>query len=415
VEISGYLVTLRRWWWTLLVATWVTALAGLIAASSMTRVYEAEARLLVGPFNTDLNTQRASGQLTLTYGELVTSRPLLESVIGELGLDVEVDDLREAVAATPNDVTRLLTIRVQGPDPEEAAFIANALAAATEDLASGASSVLRPEGEIHIVNAATPPTVPIAPQVSLIVMMSAAAGLVAAITIVLMLDHLETRVRSVEDLGRVSMLPVLGRFVVPAGQPGEPGGAISPARAAPVGEAGGAYRLLAARITSAEGPLDKPTILVQGTAVDDGSDAFAADLAAVLAERMRSVNLVTELVTRPTPSVAGPTWTPDPGDGAADPAAARRELVAAADALVIHAPSLEASSVGLDWAPLADVVVLVAARDVADRKVVAATAGAMRPLGARVVGSVLLRPSGGGSFVDRFRSSDQTRATAERD
>jgi capsular polysaccharide biosynthesis protein len=415
VEISGYLVTLRRWWWTLLVATWVTALAGLIVASSMSRVYEAEARLLVGPFNTDLNTQRASGQLTLTYSELVTSRPMLESVIAELGLDMDVEELREVVAASPNDVTRLLTIRVQGPDPQEASDIANALAAATDELASGASSVLRPEGEIHIVNEASPPTDPIAPQVSLIVLMAAAAGFVVAITIVLILDHLETRVRSVEDLSRVSMLPVLGRFVVPASQPGPAGAGITPARAAPVGAAGGAYRLLSARITSTDGPLDTPTILVQGTAIDDGSDAFAADLAAVLAERIRGVHLVTGQVSRSTASVAGPIWTPDPGEGADDPAGARRALVDATEALVIHAPSLETSSAGLDWAPLADVVVLVAARDVAERKVVAATAGAMRPLGARVVGSVLLRPSGGGTFMDRFRSSDQTRVSAERD
>src|SRR5215203_3292641 len=174
VEISGYLVTLRRWWWTLLVATWVTAVAGFLVASSLTRIYEAEARLLVGPFNTDLNTQRASGQLALTYGELVTSRPMLESVIEELGIDVDVEDLRDTVTSTPNDVTRILTIRVQDPDPERAAEIANALAAATDELASGTSSVQRPEGEIHVVNLASPPTTPVAPQVSLIVMMSAA-------------------------------------------------------------------------------------------------------------------------------------------------------------------------------------------------------------------------------------------------
>ncbi len=105
--------------------------------SSLTRIYEAEARLLVGPFNTDLNTQRASGQLALTYGELVTSRPMLESVIAELGLTTAVDDLRETVASSPNDVTRILTIRVQDADPAQAAAIANALAAATEELASG--------------------------------------------------------------------------------------------------------------------------------------------------------------------------------------------------------------------------------------------------------------------------------------
>ena len=414
MEISGYLVTLRRWWWTLLVATWITAVAGFIAASSLTRIYEAEARLLVGPFNTDLNTQRASGQLALTYGELVTSRPMLESVIAELGIEADTEELREAVASTPNDVTRILTIRVQDPDPARAAEIANALAAATDELASGTSSVQRPEGEIHVVNLASAPTTPVAPQVSLIVMMAAAAGFVAAVAAVLILDLLETRVRSNEDLSRVSMLPVLGRFSV-IGQSGRHGAGLTPTRTAPVGAAGGAYRLLAARILSTDGPVIARTILVQGTAIDDGSDAFAADLAAVLAERTRGATLVTRHVNAPTPAAAGSTWTPDPGIGADDPAGARRQLIEGAEALIVHAPSLERSSAGLDWASLVDVVLIVAARDLADRRVVAATAGALRPLGARVVGSVLLNPTGGGSFADRMRPSGQAQAASERD
>jgi capsular polysaccharide biosynthesis protein len=414
VEISGYLVTLRRWWWTLLVATWVTAVAGFLVASSLTRIYEAEARLLVGPFNTDLNTQRASGQLALTYGELVTSRPMLESVIEELGIDVDVEALRETVASIPNDVTRILTIRVQDPDPERAAEIANALAAATDELASGTSSVQRPEGEIHVVNLASPPTTPVAPQVSLIVMMSAAAGLVAAVAAVLILDLLETRVRSNEDLSRVSMLPVLGRFSVIGGQSGRHGG-LTPNRPAPVGAAGGAYRLLAARILSTEGPSMARTVLVQGTAIDDGSDAFAADLAAVLAERTRNAVLVTRHVNVSTPATAGTTWKPDPGVGVEDPAAARQNLIDSAEALIVHAPSLERSSAGLDWASLVDVVLIVAARDVADRRVVAATAGSLRPLGARVVGAVLLNPKGGGSLSDRIRPSGQAQTATERD
>jgi Mrp family chromosome partitioning ATPase len=211
------------------------------------------------------------------------------------------------------------------------------------------------------------------------------------------------------------MLPVLGRFASSTDQPESAGEAVTTTRAAPDGPASGAYRLLSARIINADGPVAARTILVQGTAIGDGSDAFAADLAAVLAERMRGVGLVTSHVTKPTISVAGTTWTPDPGTSADDPAAARRELVAAADALVIHAPSLETSSAGLDWATHADVVVIVATRDLADRRVVAATTESLRALGARVVGSVLLRPAVGTSLLDRVLSTGRARVAALRD
>ncbi len=189
----------------------------------------------------------------------------------------------------------------------------------------------------------------------------------------------------------------------------------TPTPAIPIGAAGGAYRLLAARIMSVDGPAAERAILVQGTAVDDGSDAFAADLAAILAERKPGVRLVTGHVTKPTLAAAGTTWTPDPGEGAEDATEARRALLEASEALVIHARSLDTSSAGLDWATLADVVLIVATRDLAERRVVAATAGALRPLGARVVGTVLLGSTGGGSALDRFRTTDRTRTAAERD
>ena len=70
MELSGYLETARRWWWTLLIATWVAGLAGYIVATRIPPTYEARSTLLVGPIQGDLNTLRASGQLALTYAEL---------------------------------------------------------------------------------------------------------------------------------------------------------------------------------------------------------------------------------------------------------------------------------------------------------------------------------------------------------
>ena len=77
MELTGYLAVARRWWWTLLVATWVAAMAGLLVATRITPTYEAQAQLLVGPINTDSDTLRASGLLVQTYAQLAISPPLL--------------------------------------------------------------------------------------------------------------------------------------------------------------------------------------------------------------------------------------------------------------------------------------------------------------------------------------------------
>lgn len=399
MEISGYAAALRRWWWTLLVATWVAALAGYLVASGLTRIYEAETRLLVGPFNTDLTTQRASGQLTLTYAELVTSQPLLESVIADLGLERDVDDLRKTITASPNDVTRFLTIRAQDPDPRQAAAIANALAQATDELASGTAGVLRPEGEIQVIDRANEPTSPVAPQVSLIVLMAAAAGLVGALVIVLMLELLSTRVRSAEDLARATSLPVLASLAQPIRV--EPGtGATRPS---PTADAAGAYRVLSTRLVRGGTATPTRVLLAQATAAGDGADGFAADLAAVLAERSRRVALVSDATGDAIVTTQGVGSIRDPGVGSDDAMELRRRLASSVDVLVVHAPALDASPAGLVWTPIADAVVLVAARDVTDRRAAAATADSLRSMGAPVVGAVLLAPTGRGLLRGRLR------------
>ena len=151
MELTGYLAVARRWWWTLLVATWVAALAGLLVASRITPTFEAQAQLLVGPNNTDSDTLRASGLLVQTYAQLAISSEPLKSTAQELGVADPVK-LGQAVRATANDTTRILTIRAQDSDPEKAARIANTLAEELIHLTTGATT--RPEGQLEIIGKA---------------------------------------------------------------------------------------------------------------------------------------------------------------------------------------------------------------------------------------------------------------------
>ena len=62
MELTGYLAVARRWWWTLLVATWVAGVSGYVVASQIPPTYEAETQLLIGPYNTDRDTLAAVGR-----------------------------------------------------------------------------------------------------------------------------------------------------------------------------------------------------------------------------------------------------------------------------------------------------------------------------------------------------------------
>jgi len=126
-------IAIVRAWLPLLVASVVLA-AGVafVVSSLLPKVYEATARLNVGQslsaVNPDYNQLLVSQRLSTTYAAVATTRPILETVIKQLGLGVTSDELLKRVRAdAPLDST-LLTITAQDADPSRAAAIANALA-----------------------------------------------------------------------------------------------------------------------------------------------------------------------------------------------------------------------------------------------------------------------------------------------
>jgi polysaccharide biosynthesis transport protein len=418
VELTGYLAVARRWWWTLLVATWVAGVSGYVVASQIPPTYEAETQLLVGPYNTDRDTLVASGDLVQTYSQLVTTTPLLESAIAEAGATLTATDLNLATRVTANDTTRFLTIRVQDTSPVMAATLANKLADELTLLASRGTN--RPEGQVTVVDFAVPPTDAVAPQKSLIVGLAALAALIGAMVLVMLLEYLSAAVRSEDELGRLTGLPLLGRLDIARSLPGERGLIDQ----APDSAAAAAYRLVLAKAAFRETGGPARSIVVIGTGSDGASSQVASNLAAITARSGRQVVLVdydasdasvtrifglhdrsgvTDLVDASPADVSsrlvrvsstlrilahGISQEPDTIDP--DRAAAViAALVDQADLVLINAGVLHLSAGALAWAQAADAAILVAVRDQARRDDVEYAAESLRLVGVEVAGTVL--------------------------
>jgi polysaccharide biosynthesis transport protein len=418
VENWGYLSLIRRWWWTLLVATWVAGLLAFVVAIQIPPTFESRARLLVGPINTDLNTLRAGGQLVQTYAELVTSRPLLESTVEELGLDLDASDLEENVTASPDDVRRLLTIRVQSSDPDDAAAIANTLAQELIQLASGGAGPARPEGELSIIEFAEPSGSPVAPQVSLLVILAAIAGLLGALVLILLVEFFSDRIRGQGELAELARSPVLASVALPEGATGrQPTLLFEP----PPGSVD--FSLLATKIRATDDGAIRRLVVV-GLKEADDAGAVAANLAAALAAQGTSAALIdaegsargitarlrlddrpglSSLIDHPRttidrfdlPAVRGVTVVPtgeEPVqvDSPAAAAAILDRIGAGHDVLVVHAAPAATSAAALSWASAADAVLLVVPADGGSRGPVIATADNLSVIGARLLGVVRL-------------------------
>jgi polysaccharide biosynthesis transport protein len=418
MELSGYFAVARRWWTTLLIATLVAGFAGYFIASGVPSTYESTTRLLVGPVVGDVDVMRAAGAISYTYAELAVSEPALDTVRDSLGLPAETPIVARAI---PNETTRILQIRAEYGDPNVAASISNLLSENLIEIET--SGVVLPEGQLSVVEPAVANPAPIAPQVSLIAIIAGAAGLLAAIVLVLLVEYFGNTVNSRRDLAELSGVPVLGfaalgrRFRPSRRQP-------TIVDAMPESSAASAVRFIATKIAYVDPNRPTSSVLIVGTATRDGAADLAVGVATSLARSGRRVVLVdaneergeiTELLGAEGPGLSDLLARPDlaPRDVAlirprwpavipkgetsenqlVDPDAARRvisSLHRQFDIVVIGAAPIHLSGNALVWAQAAGSVVLTAERDRARRDDVTYALENLAAVKSSVLGTVLL-------------------------
>jgi non-specific protein-tyrosine kinase len=126
-----YFNFIRRWLWLILLATISAGLITFFISSRQPAIYEARARLIIGPGiegpNPSENDIQTGGRLMQTYAELATTRPVLQTVIDNLGLDLTPEQLNKLLTIRPTTETQFLTIVVEDSDPIRVTAIANEL------------------------------------------------------------------------------------------------------------------------------------------------------------------------------------------------------------------------------------------------------------------------------------------------
>lgn len=183
-------------------------LAGAYTKLMITPMYSTTATLLVLSKETTLTSiadLQLGAQLTSDYKVLITSRPVLEEVIDNLGLDMSWGALKSSVTINNPDSTRLLEITVKDADPERAAQIANELSEVGAEYVGDKMEVIPPK----VIEDAIVPSGPVSPNVMKNIMMGAVAGLVIAAGIIVLLTILDDTIKSEEDIEKYLGIPML--------------------------------------------------------------------------------------------------------------------------------------------------------------------------------------------------------------
>lgn len=126
MELKQYLSIIRRWAWLLILGLVLGTAGGYWGSNYQTPIYEATTRLLVmraPQEKTSDYTYLSDQQLTQTYIQLVTTKPVLDAVSAELNYVLDPDALKVQQIRD----TQVIKLAVEDESAERAASIANAL------------------------------------------------------------------------------------------------------------------------------------------------------------------------------------------------------------------------------------------------------------------------------------------------
>lgn len=126
-----FYVLLGRWKSIAISTVLVAACAYVISAFVLVPQYESTSVLYVLSKSTSITSLadvQMGTSLTSDYVEVVTSRPIIEQVIGNLGLDTDYKGMVGKISIVNPSNTRLLKITVEDPDPDMAKQIADEMA-----------------------------------------------------------------------------------------------------------------------------------------------------------------------------------------------------------------------------------------------------------------------------------------------
>ena len=219
MTLAERLRVLQRGWAVLLLFTMLGTLGALGTVLLATPRFDATARLFISTAETGTPLESLASSIyartrILSYATVASDPVVLRPVAVELGLDESLDELSQRVKATPLPDSLIIEIVASSRFNTEAKNLANAVANQLVDVIElQLESEMTDEGsnlKISIVDAATVPESPAAPQLVPSLMVGFGGGLIIGIGMMLSRHSFDTRLRTVRDITDITDTRILG-------------------------------------------------------------------------------------------------------------------------------------------------------------------------------------------------------------
>lgn len=148
--------------------------------------------------------------LSSDYLQLIQTRPVLEKVIAELGLDMSVDELKGKITATKQGDSRIISISVVDESPVVAKRIADAVAKA-------AAEQIYTVMDAELVNIVQPGNVPEKPSSPAVMKNTAIVFIIAVFAVcavIIIRNIVDDTIKTSEDVEKYLGISVIGSIPI---------------------------------------------------------------------------------------------------------------------------------------------------------------------------------------------------------
>jgi capsular exopolysaccharide synthesis family protein len=212
VSLRDVFLVIRRRLWVISVVAVVLAGAAVGFSMAQTPVYEASIKILVGQergISQDPNSAMGLQQLTQTMVGGVSSRPVANAVIRQENLQMTTEEFLSNLSAEQEPNTQWIQVNYTDSSPDRAQRLANAVG----DVFSEQVSEVSPNANAitaTVWERAVVPEAPVTPNPVRNGLLALVLGLIIGVGLAFLLEYLDDRWNSPEEMERVSGAPTFG-------------------------------------------------------------------------------------------------------------------------------------------------------------------------------------------------------------
>lgn len=209
IDLLELLLAMKKKLWAIILAAVVCGgIADVYSKLVLTPQYTSTAMMYILSKETTLTSLadlQIGSQLTADYKVILSSRPVLTSVISENHLDMTYEQLKSKITTDNPSDTRILTVTVTDPDPVLAKQLADSIASTSSEYIGDIMEMVPPK----IIEKGTIADYPASPNNKKNAMLGAVAGIVIACGVIVLTVLMNDTIRSEEDVERYLGLTVL--------------------------------------------------------------------------------------------------------------------------------------------------------------------------------------------------------------